>query len=528
MSSENNDKENYSSAKNESGPVGPDVYIVSDRSSRERGLGRVTNQFDLNVFGEEGLTPRAKTELKFAGLLLLFVFCFEFFAWFMLMNFIANRGTLQLSWVSIPAAVAAVVFAAVIWLYERQFMTADFSGPKRSLYLAVTIRLIIILGAALVTAQPLEVFIFDGQITRRAHEEAVILEAVSRYDELSRARAKEGSQKSEPLVEVSTVLSQQQEILQTQLSQYTQQLNQITGEIAESEAAKKQNQRARRWWRSQTEEEESRRKSALRSLLRRHNALEAKIANLKQQEQNVRDQIDTTNTKLTGVLARAEKKTDQRSQQLRDDVDKAELLARRHKRWIAQLKTVDPKAPEVVENLSQEEIDRYGWAPFVFAPAPYDFFERLRVIEDLRAGKAPQWPVLPEDRIKEIADELDLEDPTLEQRAGRGHFFERSYWAVFFVALVIPMLAVAFKLAMPMDLKNYYSLEYQAERGNPAAVEARYVQAKILAKKNQAKHADLKAKAYLDPGSHRYQLPPPQSAALPDRTTADRSNRTSR
>lgn len=130
---------------------------------------------------------------------------------------------------------------------------------------------------------------------------------------------------------------------------------------------------------------------------------------------------------------------------------------------------------------------------FVYLPPVYDFFEKLRVLDDLRRGYAPRWPGLDSSESQALAVLYGLQDvrPCVSQALPGGPSpdldpacdpelwtrfqhqraqLNRSYWMVFGIALVIPLLVIATKLLMTGELAAYYSSAYQAAAGQRDAV----------------------------------------------------------
>src|SRR5262249_30648442 len=62
-------------------------------------------------------------------------------------------------------------------------------------------------------------------------------------------------------------------------------------------------------------------------------------------------------------------------------------------------------------------------------------------------------------------------DPAAQERSlAEIRNARRIYWAIFGVAVIIPLLSLLFKLIMPSHLAYYYSSEWQAQQGNPWAM----------------------------------------------------------
>jgi hypothetical protein len=113
------------------------------------------------------------------------------------------------------------------------------------------------------------------------------------------------------------------------------------------------------------------------------------------------------------------------------------------------------------------------WNPYQAA----GFVRRLTVLGELLESKPPAWPPGDAEHRKEAAKMFELTDmdvqdaPTQERMRQRTSALNRLYHVSFFVALIIPLLTIAFKLLLARELGLYYSTSAQARAGNPDAVE---------------------------------------------------------
>jgi hypothetical protein len=114
----------------------------------------------------------------------------------------------------------------------------------------------------------------------------------------------------------------------------------------------------------------------------------------------------------------------------------------------------------------------------IFHFQPYDFFERLRIWEDLREGRPAKWPEgLTSEELAYIMENFKLlPNPTEVEMSrltseGKSHHF--NHLAVLFIGMLLPLLVLMFKLLLPEALKRYYSYDYQAYRGHPEALKFR-------------------------------------------------------
>jgi hypothetical protein len=130
--------------------------------------------------------------------------------------------------------------------------------------------------------------------------------------------------------------------------------------------------------------------------------------------------------------------------------------AKRLSAWIDQIHQAKP-GTVVRENVHNNEI--LAWT---FSDASYDFFGRLRVLNDLYAGRPPYWVRDP--HVNSLAGEYGLADPPISETEVKA--FRSAYWVTFGVATVMPLLLLALVVLLPRSLKDYYSAQKQLEAGN--------------------------------------------------------------
>jgi hypothetical protein len=120
----------------------------------------------LNVYGFRGqMSRRVRADVAFAGLLIIIQACIDVLAWFLGMKLVFVPGFGPA--VGYPLAlVFAVLFAATIAIFERSVLTADVNLRGLITNPALWFRMIFVLLASLVTAVPLELFLFSDEINR--------------------------------------------------------------------------------------------------------------------------------------------------------------------------------------------------------------------------------------------------------------------------------------------------------------------------------------------------------------------------
>jgi len=147
-------------------------------------LGTLVRLYKLDVYGLEYLTRRARYTMEMASVILSVIFLFDFFLWFVLLNLIFHKGEagagglLLITELSVIPAFLALCFALVSTIFEANIFTADLSEVRLKTMLSLSGRVILIIVAALITAEPLHIMIFDGPIAERWRQELAIQKGV--------------------------------------------------------------------------------------------------------------------------------------------------------------------------------------------------------------------------------------------------------------------------------------------------------------------------------------------------------------
>jgi hypothetical protein len=417
-------------------------------------LGELAKFYLLDVNGRSLLTTRAAMEMKLIAVMLTINFLFDLAVWTSLWNMVFHAGQLSLGLLSIPAFFCGFLFAAIIFVYERQFMTADTYQRIRKIWLPVLIRLSIIVIAGAITTQPFEVMVFNGPVARRIHEESVRVEALNRLRPLAEATRKSqgatglaGTIADQGFVDAKAALDRVREQTLTFTAQgQAARLEQSRAEAAASSAAQ-QAARART---------EGQRAGAQRRLAA------------------ARQRADQARTEAENFEAKA--KTSRENEEVRQrDVDANKLLVsdaeqsaqqdvKRLRDWITQIRNSKPG-----EKVIEHRVEGTKWE---YQDQEYDLFQRLGVINDLCYGRPARWlEINPADRLKlsegfGLTEVASNDQANLDRMAADARTFRWSYWAVVSIAAVIPLLLLALKGLLPIDLKRYYSTFHQQQAGN--------------------------------------------------------------
>jgi len=433
-----------------------------------RWLFGLAHRLGLDIYGEENLTRAARADMCAAALILTSIFLFDLATWWLLAYFISSRGSLEefdLGRASLSVFFAGLLALALL-LYERGIMISDTEtlGWKR-LAVPTAARLLIIAGAAYATAQPVEIVTFWQPIQERAFEEQLREDLASRYKKLDEIRHRQG----EPgggAVEVTAVnkeidrverkviamnaqrrdLASQVSVQQGAVDHAQQELNraQVAAENAKTQAEDSKNQTVE----TQSTLAERRVAEAQRKLANQRAQLARKRADLRQIESDL--QIE---------------------EQKEGDEKKKEVAAQQHLNADIEM--------DQLRGLTRRLRNRDADLPL----RDYTFLEKLRVIDDYRYGRPPRWPGA-SDKIELKTEsgnlesmrsflqrELGFADPPQADRSADMWNANRTYYGVFLVASVIPLMSLLFKISMPLPLRLYYSSKWQGTLGHAEAMD---------------------------------------------------------
>jgi hypothetical protein len=357
------------------------------------------------------------------------------------------NGRLELGLRTLLAFFLASLIALMIVIYERGFMVTDLSQlfrkfwPTLRLLSAITLRVVVIAVAAYITAQPVEIVTFRGQIENRIHETGVRREAVSRLRDLKKAEA---ASKMEGLAGTSQL--KELDDANKVLGDARQEEGRLKGELsnaqrAEQGAASSLQRAQAAYARAENKQAAAARISAWRGRLdiarQRVSDAAAQVEGHKTTVENARTDKGTATTKVEGLL------------------DDAKGDAERVRDWLVQLR----HAPFSLE-LKAESRQGGDWT---YQDEDYDLFQRQAVIDDLYNARPPRWKDASEEDKLEIGQKFGFGESQeeLERRAIEARTFQKSYWAVFLVAFMLPLLVMAYKLLLPKAITNYYSTEMQ-------------------------------------------------------------------
>ena len=496
---------------------GKAIHLFFDSPNDQRSRhdpGFLASNLGLAVHGSWLLTNRGRVELTAISVVLIIIFLFDWMAWTLLFNAILSSEILAWNQKTIFAAAAGTLFASVVMVYERQFVSSDTSLGWRKQAIPILIRLVIIGTSAMITAQPVHLLFFREPILNRVHEEGIRSHALTILEKIDAVKI-EKNQANDAISGMDNIRecknresatqdlydSQEREIeLQSQLvstkssSQYWKgEISRLSGLVIEAEAALRQE--LANLSTTTLQNDFIARKAAAEKAEENFQSARLRRGNAEKKYQAARDKTYTLGKDLEEEGLRTElwqerlADWDKKCAKLQQDTvngweERTDNLSRQTlvmKSWIQNLTSTSP-----------EEADRQtteiGGVPFTYRLPKYDFFAQLRVLHDLKAGEPPRWIGSDGETIVRGATELGLHFPktcssgmdaeevcsqeeisSWKSIQAQSKHFRWAYFAVYGIAIVIPALALAMKFLLPEDLVSYYSTRRQARAGNPEA-----------------------------------------------------------
>lgn len=450
----------------------------------------------LDVWGRYLLNRRAAREMGSAALLLVVVLTFELLAWTLLFNVLVHSAGWRLSSRSFLALLLGGVFATGVFLFEKSFITSDFTDAPFRKAMAYGIRLLIIGGSALATAQPVELLVFGGAIESRLHEETVLAEAVSQVEEVKKLE-EQARPKSEGEVQKGldgTRQSRDLDSAKTARDEQTRNVNKLSQQLQDARVAVSRAQNNVEYWTrklvsAKGRDESERARLSLDAARSRKTAASQAVTSLDAQLREAQADLQSKETSVGGAQKDWDALVEKSRKQATTETQQNEIKLENRKEWMRRVQGATPGEP-----IPNPDTGR------VLQPKPADFTDRLRVLDDLRNARPPLWPPSSDEvrtRAVELfgLDDVDGTDSVAKQRLRErwkvnADLFRDIYRVAFIMACVIPLLTIAFKLLMAGELRDYYSTRAQALAGNPAALQvirARGLRARDLYTANEGR-----------------------------------------
>jgi hypothetical protein len=470
--------------------IAPKLYVSVRQGPFPRSvLERLATSYRLYSYGGNNLTGLVRSEIERAALVLTVVFVFDLWAWTLIWNSILNRGELTTNFTSVFATIIALMFAAIVLSFEQGVITMDWTkrgmAARLKRWLVVDLRLLVIVASALATSQAVDLLVFHHDIADRVHEERAWEEIVSRALAFQRLKNELSGQEGQTASMHQEVANSETELkaAHSNATAAKSKLERTRREIQALEAELPQLRRAVRD-----------RKLELEAAKRKYGAADAKqLQNAGRSNEDVQalEQAQKRYRAAAGKSEGAEKQRDA----LRRDIPQLEAnvaatgdsASEANDMW----RFKRGELTQAEDNIEQRLSDLQAWlvrvsnaspdekhivmGKFHYDERPYSFTEQLRVLNDLRKGRAMQRrnpagldSKFMNDLLK-LGNAQDLNQSSSDERTSRAEALNVIYYGLFAVSLFIPCMGLLFKLTIHPQLANYYSEEYQARRGHPEA-----------------------------------------------------------
>ncbi len=452
-----------------------------------RRLGWLPRRLGLEHYSPQLLTRKIATELTVIAALLVAIFAFEFAAWAFFFNgiFVGDLG--RFHGAGTPAAIGlALVFAGVIFYFERQVITADslrLTDEQRKR--AQRIRVLSILVAGFIIAHAVDLLAFKVPVATKAHREEVHEEALRLAQDISGLEALRDEIRKNP---ISEEIERVRSLMET-----TQQQRDLAA--AELERSRKQAGLLR----SEATKHSAAARAAQDDLTRVEGlAADSGIRRIERELEAARSRYDVLTSELAAAIGnqgansvvvlsadRQLKNLMLKDAQLRDKKSALEVhaellgatiekLKSRLRSWIGYLERSKPG--QHTEKWSGwkdvSEHERRLWPehwrqPLEFEGADKNFFEKVETVYELAFGKAWRWLNGSGQQRAEMPSYLPSEE-LREEEPWVSYFF--IYLGVHLAAIFVPFLVFAVKwYLMPKEVDAYFSAWHQAMGGDPEA-----------------------------------------------------------
>lgn len=443
----------------------------------------------LDKWGPHLLTTPGVNRLKVAAAALVIVTTYEWIAWSVLFNVIVNGAPFALGWTTPLALAFGALFAAGVLLFEQGILTSDASVSQRVAYVA---RMVLIVLSAFATAVPLELLVFNEEISHRLKEEGLREEALFQLDGLSRTQPRTAEailsdvdndpvvqqlertalRLREELADLSLqrdVANTKRNLLQDDLAEAKAKVGALEREVGALERAVAEDPPER----ASLEQQLGARRRELVRAARREELLRSAVASREEQGADRSGTVSEKNQEIAALEAQIE----ERRGQIRDalQAQRRAVIAERTRvtEWLEVLQQSTPGEAVAVPRRAEDEGGGRG-RDRVFNPYRAGFVHRSLLLQHLLDGRPPRWPAVSLEKREGAAKLLGLEggdDPEAEERRleDAAHF-QAMYWRAFVVALFLPLLSILTKLSLlGEELQAYYSARAQAAAGNREA-----------------------------------------------------------
>ena len=418
----------------------------------------------LSPYGRSGMTPIARKNLATAALLLIVLWCIDSLAWSGLWNLLLSGGLMNRTGATPLAIVLGLGIATGILSYESNFMSTNFRTARRP-KVSMAIRIALILGMAVTTAVPVDLYLLQDEIALRIHQQQVLAELPGMVHRWSIARrAVKGDDVTDAVMKSRTV-DQRDELERATLDRTQQAQNVAAAHTSRARAD-----------------------AAVREL-------QARIANLDPSSAAARDlrselqraqQVQASAVREEGAagarLARAQRSEQSANVQLKKAISDAELervtdysaLAQRYENWFQRLWASPPETNQVEDTVSAVKAAPMEYHGSVETSAGIG--ARMVALGEVLAARHPRRPPLSREGRRAVA-EMGLaayveDDPNMTaELENKAASLRRLNMVVSLLFCAVPFLVLAQKFNFDVQVEHYFSIAYQRQIGCPGLPE---------------------------------------------------------
>ncbi len=440
----------------------PRIFVRASRATK-----RPLELLRLDSWGDSLLGSKLRGELATGYLILLVVCVFEVLAWTLLFNFMLHAGQMTTSLMTLVATGLGLLWGMGIFAFDKSLITADLLATGWKKYAGAGARIVLVLGAAFLTAQPIEQLVFRTLVEAHLKQEVLREEAVRYAQKLREVKQERDELKQQDPEESVTGGTKRdvddsrrkKERLETELAKATEAANAAQWRVEQVEETLARSRRAlKREQRADPESAATRQASAwVQSATADWRDATRGLHLARGQRQARQGELDRSSTELDKAKSERRSEID-KNQGAKDQKEAA--LAQQQQSYRHFLEALSGTA--YGEPLLRESGEAFRWRA---AGA----VERMEALSLLRDNVAPRWPTADETILREAAALAGLGNDFSRSSEGSRELF--GLWlVVVLVASAIPALCIFYKLTMSQELKLYYSVEAQASAGNPQAL----------------------------------------------------------
>lgn len=458
------------------GWIGPPSPPAANNGQGRRGLRFqwklwLARRTGLLLYGETGLSPAAQKHLTTASFLLAALWFIDVLAWFGLWNLLLNGSLRAIKPLTAVAAVLGLLLATAILHYESSFLTTDLRRSTRP-KLSISIRVCLIVFAAIATSLPVEMYLLEDQINARLHQEKVLAQIPALVQRWGQAKErmsgnevtkKERDAATVPQREAVAAASRQRQqassdfaAVQSEVSAQRRQVFGLENRLAQA----LENRLAQPVEQTEVDRLTSlvaNARAALNRLQSREQALADAMATARSRESQADLAFKVEDAKISAV-------------QTRD----ASVETRRYETWLHDLWNAPSR--QVVQERGAPANDRLVYDGEAIE-GHIGVGEQLIVLTDVLQGAPPRRPRISTQDQAELKNmkialfiEDDVQGATRQQEEASS--LRRLVLVTLFGFMFVPALIFASKFLFDDDTRAYLDSDYQRELGNPAVPQA--------------------------------------------------------